>query len=285
MIEAPEARCLAEQINHTLKGKQITLVVTDHTPHKFTFYSGDTSKYESRLLNKTISEANARGGMLEVRVEDSLLIFTDGVTIRYYEPGKKLPPKYQMLVGFDDESCIIVSIRMYGGIWCIPVDWRNDPSPYFKGSLNEYYEIALTKPQALSDSFSHTYFMGLIEAGEMQNKSAKAFLATDQTIPGLGNGVLQNILYQAKIHPKKKIKDLTGKEKRTLFQAIKNTLQEIYLKKGRNTESDLFGNKGEYIPWLSKDTAGQTCTRCDEIIQKENYLGGSIYYCPGCQKL
>ena len=59
----------------------------------------------------------------------------------------------------------------------------------------------------------------------------------------------------------------------------------MYEQRGRNTESDLLGNKGKYIPWLSKDTAGQPCTRCDEIIQKENYMGGSVYYCPGCQKL
>ncbi|MCD7914361.1 MAG: hypothetical protein LUG96_03240 [Tannerellaceae bacterium] len=41
--------------------------------------------------------------------------------------------------------------------------------------------------------------------------------------------------------------------------------------------------KGNYILHLSKDTAGSFCLRCEEMIRKENYLGGSIYYCPGCQ--
>lgn|GEM_PF-2077218 len=34
------------------------------------------------------------------------------------------------------------------------------------------------------------------------NPCPKAFLATEQRIPGLGNGVLQDILWTARIHPK-----------------------------------------------------------------------------------
>lgn len=39
------------------------------------------------------------------------------------------------------------------------------------------------------------------------------------------------------------------------------------------------------IQLASKDTAGKACPRCGETIVKENYLGGSIYYCRGCQIL
>ena len=36
---------------------------------------------------------------------------------------------------------------------------------------------------------------------------------------------------------------------------------------------------------LKKYTAGKACPRRGETIVKENYLGGSIYYCRGCQIL
>ncbi|MFA6873005.1 MAG: zinc finger domain-containing protein, partial [Bacteroidaceae bacterium] len=29
----------------------------------------------------------------------------------------------------------------------------------------------------------------------------------------------------------------------------------------------------------------QPCPRCGNQIRKEAYMGGSIYYCPTCQKL
>ena len=137
----------------------------------------------------------------------------------------------------------------------------------------------------MSDAFSKEYFLGLINDESAQKKSAKAFLATEQTVPGLGNGVLQDILYHAHIHPKKKIAALTDKEKENLFYQVKETMNDIYRQGGRNTESDLFGENGKYTACLSKDTAGKVCPRCGETIVKENYLGGSIYYCRGCQIL
>ena len=110
-------------------------------------------------------------------------------------------------------------------------------------------------------------------------------LNAGKTIPGLGNGVSQDILYHTHIHPKKKISGLTDKERENLFYQIKETMNDIYHLGGRSTESDLFGANGKYVACLSKDTAGMACPRCGETIVKENYLGGSIYYCRGCQPL
>ncbi len=57
------------------------------------------------------------------------------------------------------------------------------------------------KPSPLGETFDRDYFNGLILPGE-ENLSLKAFLATHQRIPGLGNGVLQDILYRSGLHPK-----------------------------------------------------------------------------------
>ena len=110
----------------------------------------------------------------------------------------------------------------------------------------------------MTDEFCESYFRKLIYADDAQKKTTKAFLATEQTIPGLGNGVLQDILYNARIHPKTRIHSLSA---------------------------GLFGKSGGYIPHLSKNTAGTICPRCEDMIKKENYLGGSIYYCSGCQPI
>ncbi len=53
---------------------------------------------------------------------------------------------------------------------------------------------------------------------------------------------------------------------------------------GRDTEKDLFGNFGGYITLMSKNTVGKACPVCGGLIQKQAYMGGSIYFCPSCQK-
>lgn len=278
MIEAPEARYLCDQLNETVRGKRITDVFTQFTPHKFAWFTGTSDEYAEWLTGKTINHAQPQGGMVEITIGDKVLVLTDGVNLRYLTPGTKLPAKHQLLIAFEDESCLVASVRMYGGIMCYDNDATDE-------KLSDYYRTAKSKPQVMTDAFTKEYFLGLINAEGAQKKSAKAFLATEQTIPGLGNGVLQDILYHTHIHPKKKIAILTDKEKENLFYQVKETMNDIYQLGGRNTESDLFGKNGNYAACLSKDTAGMACPRCGETIVKENYLGGSIYYCRGCQVL
>jgi formamidopyrimidine-DNA glycosylase len=115
--------------------------------------------------------------------------------------------------------------------------------------------------------------------------SAKAFLATEQRIPGLGNGVLQDILWVARLHPRIKMADLTPDDRQAMFAAVKQVLGEMTAQGGRDTESNLFGRPGGYKTILSKNTVGKPCPACAAPIRKESYMGGSIYVCPNCQRL
>ena len=67
------------------------------------------------------------------------------------------------------------------------------------------------KPQPMTEGFDRAYFGTLLKPG-WEKLSAKAFLATEQRIPGLGNGVLQDILFNAGINPKRKMGTLTETE-------------------------------------------------------------------------
>jgi len=54
---------------------------------------------------------------------------------------------------------------------------------------------------------------------------------------------------------------------------------------GRDTEKDLFGHSGGYKTILSRNTVGKPCSVCGAEIQKAAYMGGAVYWCPGCQPL
>jgi formamidopyrimidine-DNA glycosylase len=149
---------------------------------------------------------------------------------------------------------------------------------------NDYYSAARIKPSPLSKEFIQGYFEQLISSVS-DKMSMKAFLATEQRIPGLGNGVLQDILFNAKLHPKKKVGSLNDNEKSSLFQAVKDTLADMVEKGGRDTEQDIFGYSGGYQTILSKNTVNTPCPDCGSLIQKQAYMGGSIYFCPECQKI
>lgn len=274
MIELPEAINIAKQINETVKGKRIMNVIAAQSPHKFAWYHGDPQNYHDLLADKVIGEAAGFGGLVEIKAEDAVILFGDGVNPRFHEEEDKRPQKHQLLIEFDDFTAISASVQMYGGLWCFK-------EGEFK---NTYFLQAKEKPSPLSNKFDKAYYDNIISTPGVEKLSAKALLATEQRIPGLGNGVLQDILFNAGIHPKKKVKTFTKEDRDTLYDSIKSTLAEMTFQGGRDTERDLFGCFGGYKTKLSKNTVGKPCSICGTVIKKEAYMGGSIYYCSGCQK-
>ncbi|HOD93467.1 MAG TPA: endonuclease VIII [Clostridia bacterium] len=272
MMELPESRTLEKQINSILVGKTVTNVVANSSPHKFAWYKGDPKDYPALLSDRRVIRAESHGGMIEIHLEGIRLIFSDGTNLTYYAEEKDLPKKHQLLLKFDDNTFLVCSIQMYGGLLALK-----------DGETNDYNEIARSKIDPLSDAFDFNYFSSLYAEGESK-LSVKEFLATKQRIPGLGNGVLQDILFSAKIHPRRKMGTLSRDEFTTLFESVRNKLKEMTDKGGRDTEKDLYGVAGGYSTILSSKTIDRPCPTCGESIKKEPYMGVNIYYCPNCQK-
>lgn len=272
MLEIPESRTISKQMNETIKGKVVKYVEVNKSPHKFAWYSGNSEDYDYMLAGKKIGSSYARGGMVEIEAEDYRILLCDGATPRFYEDYGKAPKKHQFYMEFTDGSALVVTIQMYGGIWAF-IDGQND---------NPYYRIACEKSSPLTDEFTFEYFSSLLTVS-LQNKSLKAFIATDQRMPGLGNGVLQDILFHSGFHPKRKMNTLSNEDMTKLYHSIKYVLNEMTEYGGRDTEKDLYGNPGGYITYMSKHTYGKPCSRCGYEIRKENFMGGSVYFCEHCQ--
>ena len=273
MLELPEAIVIAEQVGTALGGKRIKSVTANQSPHKFAWFYGDPGDYNSLLSGNAIESAVPWGGMVEIWAGPERILLGDGVSLRYFPAGERLPSKHQLLIEFDDSSSLVGSVQMYGGLWAFPAGEFD----------NQYYLAAKQKPSPLTDEFDYAYFGSLLEGEKLESLSAKAFLATEQRIPGLGNGVLQDILWAARIHPRRKVATLSDQELRDLFGSVKSVLHEMAARGGRDTERDLYGRPGSYKTVLSRNTVDTPCPACGTTIKKEAYMGGSVYYCGGCQ--
>lgn len=83
----------------------------------------------------------------------------------------------------------------------------------------------------------------------------------------------------------RKVSTLSEEELHALFDSMKSVLKKMVAQGGRDTERDLFGNPGGYETVLSRNTVDSPCPACGTPIKKAAFLGGSIYYCEGCQSL
>ena len=273
MIELPEAVVLARQISATLAGKRITHVVVNASPHKFAWFTGDPDDYPRLLAGKTIRAADACGNYVQIHMDDMMLAIS--TPIRFHAAGETPPKKHQLYLELADGASLSCTVQMWGAMLCLPASGLGGTPDYV---------IARQKPSPLSEAFDRACFDSLLDDNTLK-LSAKAFLATEQRIPGLGNGVLQDILWTARIHPKRKMAELSPTEIAVMYDAVKSVLAAMTAQGGRDTERDLFGRPGGYQTILSKNTVDTPCPVCGAALRKESYMGGAIYFCAGCQGL
>lgn len=270
MLELPEAITLAKQLNENITGKSVTKVYPPTKPHKFCWFNGEPDTYDKAVSGCKIIKADGFGIFAELSFDNGMkLCINDGVNLRLMS-NDNIPKDYQLLIKLDDGQTLAFTVAMYGGI-CLH-DGSYD---------NKYYLSSQNAVTPFSADFSDYYYKLFSES--KPNLSVKAFLATEQRFPGIGNGTLQDILFDAGIHPKRKISTLTENEKETLLNSIITILNKMTALGGRDTEKDLFGVPGCYQTVMSKSGILGGCPKCGGAITKESYLGGSVYYCPKCQ--
>ena len=274
MIEIPEAVNLARQLNEVLAGKKIESALAGSSPHGFAWYSGVPATYSQRMRRQSVRGVVRHGGHIWIQLDEEVnLILAEGPVIRIWSSDQVPPVKHQLFLRFEDGSSLSVTVRMYAFLYL------DDGL----GEENPYLQKALEGPDPLSDLFDLEFFKAKIASDGTPKMTLKGFLATQQRFPGLGNGVLHDILLNARLHPKRLILDLTERESEALFRSVKETLKEMMELGGRDSEKDIYGEPGGYATKLGKKSIIWGCPECGSHVIKETFLGGSIYFCPHCQ--
>ena len=276
MFEIPECITLARQMDETLRGKTVERGRLGNSPHKFVWYNRKPAEFERLTRSKTVGAATARGRWMFVPLEPGyVLVFGEcGGRLLYHEPGADLPAKYHLLIEFGDKSALSVTTQMWGAM-----------ELFEQGKEQERMYIKGMRPTPLDKEFTASYFSGLVdELSKGEKRSVKALLTQEQSIPGLGNSVAQDIMFRARLHPRHPLAELSAAQRRGLHSAITKTVREVIAKGGRSDELDLFGQAGGYERIMCSETAGKPCSECGTKIEKIAYLGGACYLCPKCQE-
>ena len=104
----------------------------------------------------------------------------------------------------------------------------------------------------------------------------KAALMDQTLVAGVGNLIADEVLWQARIHPRRDIAGLSEEERRRLYSVLRSVLRESV-------------ERYDYIPrkrsWLShvRGLPGAACPRCGTPLARTVAGGRTTYYCPHCQ--
>ncbi|MGI8785557.1 MAG: bifunctional DNA-formamidopyrimidine glycosylase/DNA-(apurinic or apyrimidinic site) lyase [Acidobacteriota bacterium] len=276
MPELPEVQTVVDDLQRVLPGARFSRVEVFHDKT----LEGTTARHFSRKLKgRQIRRVFRRAKHIVLDLEGDYWIaihlrMTGRLTVhrRVLSP----PPKHlRVLFHFEDDRTLsFVDTRKFGRIYlCRYRDVVRHPR---LGKLGQ---------EPLDPDFSAEKFLALLKPSRGM---IKPYLLNQSRLVGIGNIYADEILWQARIHPKTRIERLRSPERLLLYEAIRAVLEEAVGLRGSSIRDyrDASGEKGGYQDrFRVYDRAGEPCLRCETAIRKMRVGQRGTYYCPKEQRL
>ncbi len=275
MPELPEVEVIRRTLSEHACGKTIS-GVTVLEPFILTARA-KTEIYQQ--IGKQVCEVSRWGKCLimELTGGDAILIHLRMTGRLLWKKEAVIPDAYTHLIfSFSEnrngnESLVYRDVRKFG---------RIDVAG--KKELNQSLIVRKFGPDVLS--LSKEEFATRIEKKKAQ---IKAVLLDQQNMAGLGNIYVDEILFDARIHPRTEAARLTQAGLGQLFNSTRRILGEA-IRLGGSSMRDYVHTDGE--PGSFQDfhhvyqKAGRNCDRCETTIKSDKIAGRTSSYCPRCQK-
>lgn len=115
----------------------------------------------------------------------------------------------------------------------------------------------------------------------------KLWLLRQDRLAGIGNIYASEILFAARIHPRRPAGSLSAEETTRLQRAIRHVLRQAIAHCGTTFSEflDARGREGGFGRFLKVyGRGGQPCLSCGAAIEREVQGQRSTYFCPHCQR-
>lgn len=236
----------------------------------------ELSDFISKVTGNMIHSVSRRGKYLlfylnqyvmisHLRMEGKYLLFRDTV------PDNKHFHVYFRLT--DGSTLVYQDVRKFGTFeLCL------------KEHLEEFFHTKKLGPEPVLPDFKIEVFK---HALKQSRKPIKSLLLEQKVVTGLGNIYVDEVLWVAKIHPKRLSCSLTSNEVEKLHSGIIRLLDFAIDKGGSSirTYRNALGKNGEMQNYLNVyGKSGNSCPDCAHMIEKMKLGGRGTHFCPECQK-
>lgn len=276
MPELPEVETIVRELNREIAGKKIQKIEVKLPK----MVMGKIVKIEGLKIQKIIRRAKliiieiSGGFRLAIHLKLTGQLFYIPKNMQKTKTGESESKYTHVIFYFTDGSKLLFNdLRQFGWI---------------KVLTQEELEKELKKenygPEPLSKDFNFAKFKEVI----LKRKKAqiKPVLMDQTIIAGIGNIYSDEALYLAKIHPKRKVSEISESELKKLYKAILKVLKEAIFWRGTSIDSyrRTSGEKGTYEKHRRVyQREGELCQRCGSKIERIKIGARSAHFCPGCQ--
>ena len=144
--------------------------------------------------------------------------------------------------------------------------------------------LASLGPEPFEDTFDAGHLKRVLGGRRVQIKAA---LLDQKVVSGIGNIYVDEILYDARLHPRRKANTLSEAEWEGLHAAIRENLRAGVEHRGTTVRlyRDVLNRPGSHQDYLRVfEKHGKPCPDCEGKVVREKIGGRATHYCPSCQR-
>jgi formamidopyrimidine-DNA glycosylase len=265
MPELPDVELFKRHLDATCLGRVIRRVAVNDARILSGVSESDLAR---RLVGARLADSKRHGKHLLVALQPPgclALHFGMNGSLRHFEEGESDPPYDRVRFDFTDgHHLAYVNPRLLGQV-----------------SLAANAETLIAEERLGPDALDPRFDIAVFErALAGRKRDVKSLLMDQEVIAGIGNIYSDEILFQARLHPRTRSDRLTPVTKKRLFGSIKEVLQTA-IEAGAGAERLVERLPDSYlIPHRQKNAR---CPRCGGEIAADKFSGRTAYYCPRCQ--
>ena len=269
MPELPEVTVISEDVGSLACGREVLRArvfrpeVTNVEPEEFA----------RRLVGRTLRGAGRRGKIILLDFGDVVGVVHLVISGRVLRlDGWREPDRIHTAVLEFEGGVVLAFTRLWLGYFDL----------YEPEEVDRHPLISRLGPDPFSGDFTPEY---LAEAFG-RRASVKGLLLAQSVVAGLGNIYVDEVLFAAGVHPRRKANTLSQDEIRAIHAATRDILGRAIELRGTTFDSyhDAFGETGKFQHQLRVFArAGEPCPVCGAEIVKSRVAGRGTHTCPACQ--
>jgi formamidopyrimidine-DNA glycosylase len=226
-------------------------------------------RFKQCLTGARFASAQRHGKHLLVHLDSGIwLTMHFGMTgaLSFFENAQADPRYHRVRFDFDrDRHLAYTDQRMLGRLGLAE-----------DGEADVFINSHALGPDALDPKLDLAKFKSALGGAG----AAKAALMDQGRIAGIGNLYADEILFQAKIHPRTLIGSLSDQQLGDLYRAMRHVLKTA-IARGAGSENFSERLPEEYL--LRHREKDGSCPRGHGPLQTLRFAGRTAYYCPDCQ--
>ncbi len=270
-MELPETIIISRQMEKELMGNRISGVEVSNPKCLNMPYE----EFQREIIGKQISSVKPRGKWFFISLSTHTLFFNPGMGayILYFTSDDDLPEKYQIKIECENGTGFTIRVWWFCYLHLV-----------LNENLTDHKMTASLGFSPLDESFTLNYFTQLLEK---RRGGIKSFLLNQKNVAGIGNFYIHDILFDAKVHPLRKIPSLTFEEIKLLYHSMQSLLSKSVELGGFRYEKDFYGKNGGFDveEHFRVGYNSGCCPVCHTEVQKIKTGSTSSYVCPQCQPL